>query len=130
MIHYYAQTRNDISKHTVNIDVNKNVKRYRIYWMSNHSGMFIQYLISQHKNFPQSSAYYITLPSKSHVIYKTDGQDPDTLIGPIENPTYTKFIDANPNGHDPWLIDNQTDVEFYIEPVWEVINMRLSLIHI
>ncbi len=124
MIHYYVQERNDVSKHTVNIDVNKNAKRYRIYWMSNHSGMFIQYLISQHKNFPQSSAYYITLPNKSHVIYKTDGQDSDTLIEPIDNPNYTKFIDSNPNGHEPWLIDNQTDVEFYIKPVWEVTNMR------
>lgn len=124
MIHYYVQERNDISKHTVNIDVNKNVKRYRIYWMSNHSGMFMQYLISQHKNFPQSSAYYITLPSKNHVIYKTEGQDPDTLIGPVGNLNYTKFIDSNSNGHEPWLINNQTDVEFYIKPVWEVLSMR------
>ena len=100
------------------------MKRYRVFWMTNHCGMFMQYLISQHNNFPQSSAYYITLPNKSHVIYKTDGEDPDCLISPINNPNYTKYIDANPNGHEPWHMNNQADVQFYIEPVWEVASMR------
>ena len=124
MIHYKVQLKNNIGLHAVDHVVNKNAKRYRVFWISNHCGMFIQYLISQHNNFPQSSAYYITLPNKSHVIYKTDGEDPDCLIAPINNPNYTKYIDANPNGHEPWHMNNQADVQFYIEPVWEVGSMR------
>lgn len=124
MIHYKVQLKNNIGLHAVDHVVNKNAKRYRVFWISNHCGMFIQYLISQHNNFPQSSAYYITLPNKSHVIYKTDGEDPNCLIAPINNPNYTKYIDANPNGHEPWHMNNQADVQFYIEPVWEVGSMR------
>jgi hypothetical protein len=124
MIHYKVQLKNDVSQHMIDIIINENAKRYRIYWMTNHCGMFMQYLISQHKNFPQSSAYYITLPDKAHVIYKTDGQDPDTLVEPINNLDYTKFIDSNPNGMEPWHMNNQTDVQFYIEPSWPVANMR------
>jgi len=124
MIHYKVQLKNNIGLHAVDHVVNENAKRYRVFWMANHCGMFIQYLISQHSNFPQSSAYYITLPNKSHVIYKTDGEDPDCLISPINNTKYTKYIDANPHGHEPWHMNNQADVQFYIEPMWELSSMR------
>ena len=47
MIHYKVQLKNDVSQHMIDIIINENAKRYRIYWMTNHCGMFMQYLISQ-----------------------------------------------------------------------------------
>ena len=100
MINYKTQEKNNVNELTVNVSLEHNPKHYRIYWPLNHSGMFLQFMISQHKNFPRSSAAYIKLPTKNHVIYKTDEECP-TLIEPIKNTNFTKWIDTGPFGeHD------------------------------
>lgn len=125
MIHYRTQEKNNVNDLTVSISLEHNPKHYRIYWPVNHSGMFLQFLISHHANFPRSSAAYITLPTKNHVIYKTDEERP-TLIEPIENTNFTKWIDTGPFGeHGLADIDiNSADVIIAVTPEVKMAQQR------
>lgn len=125
MIHYRTQQKNDINDLTVDVSLDHKPVTYRIYWPTNHSGMFLQYLISMHDNFPQSSAAYITLPTKKHVIYKTEEATHLSLIAPMHNEHFTKWIDSDINGHNPDDIDiDSADVIMVVTPEVKMAKQR------
>jgi hypothetical protein len=127
MIHYRTQQKNDVNDLTVDVSLDHQPKTYRIYWPTNHSGMFLQYLIGMHNNFPQSSAAYITLPTKKHVIYKTE-EDIQALIGPVYNEHFTKWIDSDIRGHDLKDIDiDSADVIMSVTPEVKMAQQRNSI---